>query len=85
MGITVIQINIRNFNKNKYPLSVEISNYQPEIILINETGEVKPENLKLRGYRSLGINNRAFDGIAIFIKYNLSFENVIFKMNDLVG
>ena len=85
MGITVVQLNIRNFNRNRYPFSVELSYYQPDVILINETGDVKKENLKLRGYRSIGLNNNVYDGIAIFIKYELDFEHVIFKMNDMLG
>ena len=74
MGITIFHINIRNWNKNKYTLQVEISNYNPEVILINETGITKYNQLKLLGYTSLGKSNIANHGVAIFIKDNIKFE-----------
>ena len=76
MGITVYQINIRNWRKNKYPLSVDISNYNPEIILINETGQANPSQITLQGYESISANNTPYDGVAILIKNNINYQPI---------
>ena len=74
MGITILHTNIRNWNKNRYTLQVELSNYSPEVILINETGKTNENQLKLPGYNSLGKSNTANHGVAIFIKEYIKHE-----------
>ena len=74
MGITIYHINIRNWNKNKYPLSVDITNYNPEVILLNETGAASIQQLKLQGYNCTTTNNTAHHGATIFIKENIIYE-----------
>ena len=74
MGITILHINIRNWNKNKYTLSVEINNHNPEIILVNETGKANEKQLKLLGYEVLNVDNISNHGAAIFIKENINYE-----------
>ena len=74
MGITVFHTNIRNWNKNKYTLQVELSNHNPEVILINETGKVYDNQLKLLGYTSLGKSNTTNHGVAIFVKEKIKYE-----------
>ena len=84
MGLTVMQINIQNFKKNKYLLSIEIAAQQPDIILVNELGVATPTQLKLLGYRGTWINNVEYDGVAIYTKFNLKVEHVYFKLNDIL-
>ena len=85
MGFTVVQINIKNFYKNKYILTLEISRTKPDIILMNETGRVYNNNLKLPGYKTTAINTVEYDGIAILSKNELEIEHVFFENNDLLA
>ena len=80
-----MQINIRNFKKNKYLLSLEISHHQPDIILINESGITQQNQLKLQGYKGLWLNNLTYYGIAIFYKYSLQIDYLHFKMEDCLA
>ena len=85
MGLTVLQINIRNFKKNKYLLSMEIADIQPDVILINESGVTQTHQLKLRGYKGIGLNTDKYYGIAIFIKIELKIEYVYFQLQDMLA
>ena len=85
MGLTIFQVNIRNFKTNKYLLSVEITEHNPDIILLNEIGKMDPLNLKLRGYKGYGINTEICDGMAIFTKYGMSIEYMYFIQGDLLA
>ena len=76
MALCVLQINIKNWKKNKYFLQCELSNSNPDIILINETGEVPNNNLKLYGYRSITKSLGTFSGVAILIKYNIKYSEI---------
>ena len=85
MGITVLQLNISNFQRLKYTLSLEVHNHQPDIILLNETGIVEINQLKLRGYNSMGNNNTNFHGVAIFVKTDFKFEQIVLKDNGILA
>ena len=85
MGITVLQLNISNFNRLKYTLNLEIHKQQPDLILLNETGKVNLNQLKIRGYNSMGKNNIEFHGVAIFIKTNFKFEPIPLKENGIIA
>ena len=85
MGFTVYQVNIRNFKKNKYLLSADISQYNPDIILLNEVGKMDSLQLKLRGYKGSGINLEECDGVAIFTRYQLAVEHLFFVHNDIMA
>ena len=85
MGFTIYQVNIQNFIKNKYALAIDVSHYNADIIFLNETGTVKEKQLKLAGYKSMGIKNIANDGMAIFIKYHFQIEYLHFPNNDLLA
>ena len=83
MGITVYQLNIRNFRKNKYNLYVDIAKYQPEIILLNETGVVEECQLKIQNYTAHGKTTENNHGIVVFVKNDLKFEYMYFSLEDL--
>ena len=76
MALCVLQINIQNWKKNNYFLQCELTNSNPDVILINETGEVPNNNLKLYGYRSITKSLGAFSGVAILIKYDIKYSEI---------
>ena len=85
MGITVLQINIRNWDKNKYLLQVELPNTNPDIILVNETGKTKNNNVKLTGYRSIFKSLDINSGVAILIKYDFQFYEIPVVDNNTIA
>ena len=85
MGLTVLQVNIKNFKKYKYTLQVDLCNHQPDILLVNETGIADPLQMKIKGYRGTWLRTHAYDGMAIFFKYDLEVEYLRFKMEDLLA
>ena len=80
MGLTVYHVNIRNWNKNKYPLSIDIHNYNPEIILLNETGLNPLDFPYLQGFSTVAKSNGQYKGVAILIKRTINYEPII--LND---
>ena len=50
MALTILQINIRNWKSNRYNFEVDIHNYSPDVILLNETCTTN-NDIKLRGYK----------------------------------
>ena len=85
MGFKILQINIQNFKKNKYPLSIEISHENPDIILLNETGSVSQHHLKLPGFKTVSTHLDNYDGIAIMSKLDLPVEHLYFDNEDLLA
>ena len=85
MGLKILQVNIRNFKRNKYPLLLEISNCQPELILLNELGVTWPSLMKINGYKGIWLNNHEYFGIAIFTKIGLEIEYMYFRMGDILA
>ena len=85
MGLTVLQLNIRNFKKNIYTLNVDLAECQPDVILLNELGVTSTSVLKIRGYQGNYINNDKYYGIAIFTKVGLHTEYVYFKLGDILA
>ena len=77
MALCIVQINITSWINNRYIFQCELSNLNPDIILINETGIVPNGSLKLRGFRSItkALENRN-SGVAILIKNNISFIQI---------
>ena len=39
--LRILEINIKNWKKNRYLLQCELPNINPDIILVNETGEIQ--------------------------------------------
>lgn len=74
MGITVYQINVRNWKSNKYALSVDIHNYNPDIILLNETSVNPNDAITLDGFQSITKSNGAYSGVGVLIKNTLKFK-----------
>ena len=73
MDLVLLQLNIRNWRANKYNFSVELSNYSPDVILLNETSATAPDEIKLYGYKVIQSCLEPFSGVAILIKYGLRF------------
>ena len=74
MGIVVYQVNIRNWKKNKYPLSIDIHNYNPDVILLNETSTNPDLPIKLQGYQAVNKSNGPNSGVAILIRNSLQYQ-----------
>ena len=73
MALCVLQINIQNWKKNKYLIQCELPNSNLDVMLINETGDIPGNNLKLFGYKSITKSLAANLGVAILTKYNIRY------------
>ena len=71
MPLTILQLNIKCWKNNRYLLKCELCNHQPDIILINEIGDVS--NIKLQGYTSMSSVLGPFSGVGILIRSGLTF------------
>ena len=83
MSLTILQVNIKCWKKNRYFLECELCNYQPDIILINETGDVP--NIKLQGYSSLSSALGPFSGVGILIRSGLTFYTVLLTNDNILA
>ena len=52
---------------------------------MNETSTVWHNQLKLTGYKSIGLNNIPFQGIAILTKLNIKVEYLYFPNEDILA
>lgn len=68
-SLNIMQFNIRNWKSNKYLLQVDLCNYNPDIILLNETSNTE-ENIKIRGFYTFQCCKERYAGVAILIKHN---------------
>ena len=69
----MLQVNIRSWTANKYTFLVDISNYNPDIILLNETSAFN-NSIKVNGYYIIQSCKERFSGVAILIKLGLNFN-----------
>ena len=76
MGLIIYQVNIRNFTKLQYTLATEISNYNPDVILLNETALNPLSHPKIPGYKGVMKSHGQYSGVAIFIKIHLLYEYI---------
>ena len=76
MGCTLFQVNIRNWKHNKYPLSVSLPDYNPDILLLNELGTNNNQKIKLHGYNSLEKAIEAYSGTAILVKKHIQYQEI---------
>ena len=76
MALTVVQINIRNWKKNRYLLQCELANLHPDLILINEIGEIYDNSFKLLGYSSLCKSAGLYSGVGILVKRGLPYIEI---------
>ena len=74
MGLTIYQINVRNWKKIQYTISIDLPNYSPDILLLNETGLDPLDEPKLLGFNTICKSQGQFTGVAILIKKQLQFE-----------
>ena len=63
----ILQVNIRNWYTNKYKFEVDIHNYSPDVILLNETSSTDNQ-IKLKGYIVTQFCDELYSGVAILIK-----------------
>ena len=77
--LTILQINIRCWNSNRYVFQSSLCNYNPQIIIVNELGTCN--NMRLSGYSGIYKNLQPFSGVAIFISN--SFQYTELHINDI--
>ena len=79
MAITLMQININSWKRNKYLLELSAWELQASIILINELNCDKSTSIKLNGYKILTKSISQKSGVAIAIRYNITFSEIPIK------
>ena len=71
MGFNIMQINIKHWINNRYLFMTEATNYNPNIILLNETSMNPEATIKERGYNAITSSQGQYSGTAILIKNNI--------------
>ena len=84
MGLVVMQLNIQNWSTNRYAFMIDISNYNPDIISLNETSAIN-NYIKLRGYYTTQSCTGRFTGVAILIKLGLHFTIIPTNNEDTLA
>ena len=77
MALRITQVNIQHWDNNKYIFSCDLSNFNPDIILLNEIGKTKFNSLKLNGYKCICKSIDNHSGVVIFIRNNIQFNQII--------
>ena len=83
MSLTILQVNIKCWKNNRYLLECELCNHQPDIILINEIGDVS--NIKLQGYTSMSSALGLFLGVGILIRSGLIFYSIPLTSDNILA
>ena len=73
--LNIVQLNIRNWNSNKYLFMVEMSQNSPDVILLNETSNIN-NNIKFFPYYTIQNCKEHFSGVAILIKKSLNYIQI---------
>ena len=76
MPLTIVQINIKNWFKNKYAFTIENSKYNTDIILLNETAVPSNVSIKLRGYHVIQKSHGLYRGVAIMIRNHIQYREI---------
>ena len=76
MPLSIMQVNIKCWKNNKYALSIEISNHNCDLILLNETGVPCNETIHLRGYNVIHKSQGVYRGVAILIRNSITFREL---------
>ena len=76
MALKIVQVNIRNWKVNKYFLQCELPNVNPDVILVNETGIVPGDRIKLQGFRAVWSSLVANSGVAILVRTHIPFSEI---------
>ena len=85
MGLTIYHVNVRNWKKIKYPLSIDINNYNPDFILLNETSLNSLDIPLLPGFNTIAKSNGPNAGAAILIKKDIKYEPLILVDQNTVA
>ena len=83
--LRVLQINIKSWRKYKYNLSVELSNHNPDVILLNELSIPNDFQVQLNNYHSISQCQGNFTGVSILIRNNLSFQEIPFIHEKIIA
>lgn len=84
MALTILQVNIRCWTNNRYLLSVDLCNYPPDVILLNETSATN-NNIKLQGFTTIQKCEERFSGVAILVKNTLQFTSIPLPENNTLA
>ena len=76
----IYYVNIRKWRSNRYLLESDLTNFQPDIVILNETSELQ-HSLKLKGYYCFHTCLEYYSGVAIFVKLGLSFHRLVINNN----
>ena len=77
------QFNIRHWYRNRYTYEIDLCNFSPDILLLNETSCIE-NNIKLRGFKVYQKCVGLYSGVAILVRNNVShFELPSFEPNTL--
>ena len=77
MALCIVQLNITSWKNNKYLFACELSNLHPDIILLNETGQVPNNIIKFRGFKSIYNSLDVNLGVAILVKNDIPFTTAV--------
>ena len=80
----ILQLNIRSWDSNKYYFEVDLHNYSPDVILLNETSSTH-NNIKLKGYYVMQFCEERYSGVAILVKNNLKFSIIPTHTKDTLA
>ena len=85
--ITIIQHNINGWNNKRFELYNTYRHINPDIILLNHTGTIDDEQIRLQHYQTYTKNtsNRRFNGTAIAIKSTIEHKIIDDTQTDLLA
>ena len=85
MAVTVFHVNIRSWKTNNYLLRCTLSQYNPDIILLNEINITDNRVPKISGYKSSYKCSGNHSGVAIFIKNHLISYFIEFETDQILA
>ena len=85
MGIVIYHLNIRNWKRNKYSLSIDINNHNPDIILLNEISTNPEQSVKLEGFNTISKSNGPNSGVAVLVRNTLKFQLIHVTDNNTIA
>ena len=85
MGIVIYHLNIRNWKRNKYSLSIDINNHNPDIILLNEISTNPEQSVKLEGFNTISKSNGPNSGVAVLVRNTLRFQLIHVTDNNTIA
>ena len=81
----ILQANVQCWNTKRYPFQVELSNHNPDIILLNEINLPEDSVIKIPNYKSITRPLGEFNGSAILIRRDISFQEIHLNHNKFIA